>query len=106
MTPSRNTIIAVLTEALRRILIFRGKEEEAEAPIPTNLDPVKSLGVPSDDLILVGPELSRESTELDLPNEVFDWADDSSGQRRYRTVEEMADRIIKYLASQEAAKHE
>lgn len=100
--PPREELVSVLTEALRKILVFRGKSEVAP-PITAQTDPVTDLGIESEDLVLVGPELSQESQDLDLPNEVFDWADDSSGRRRYRTVGEIADRIGEYLKTAEAA---
>lgn len=104
MSYTRPEVLNCLTKAVRKILIFRGQTEEAEDPIPEDVDPVVTYGIPSLDLAQVGPELARESDELDLPNEVYDWADDSSGQRRYRTLGEIADRIMDHLAKQEAEK--
>ena len=103
--PSQENLVDAVTQALRKILIFRGKTELADAPITSTTDPVVELGIPSEDLVLVGPELSVISPDLDLPNEVFDWADDSSGQRRYRTVGEIADRMAQYLAAPQEAPH-
>lgn len=103
--PPRETLVAAVAQALRKILIFRGKADVAEAPITPQTDPVTELGIESEDLVLVGPELSQESQYLDLPNEVFDWADDSSGNRRYRTVGEIADRISEHLNAAKAANH-
>ena len=98
MSYTRIEVLTCLTKVVRKILIFRGKSKEAEEPIPENIDPVRTYGIPSLDLTQVGPELARESDELDLPNEVFDWADDSSGIRRYRTLGEIADRVMDHLA--------
>lgn len=103
--PTREKLVSAVTKALRKILVFRGKSEVADAPITPQTDPVSDLGIPSEDLVLVGPELSQESQDLDLPNEVFDWADDSSGRRRYRTVGEIADRISRHLTAAEGASH-
>lgn len=97
MSYSRQEVLTCLTKAVRKILVFRGKTEEAEEPIPENVDPIVTYGIPSLDLTQVGPELARESDELDLPNEVYDWADDSTGKRRYRTLGEIADRVMDYL---------
>ncbi len=106
MSYTRPEVLTCLAKAVRKILIFRGKTEEAEEPIPEDTDLVRTFGFPSVDLTQVGPELARESDELDLPNEVYDWADDSSGVRRYRTLGEIADRVIGHLAKQGDQKNE
>ncbi len=103
--PPRETLVTAVALALRKILVFRGKADVADAPITPHTDPVTDLGIESEDLVLVGPELSQESQMLDLPNEVFDWADDSSGRRRYRTVGEIADRISDHLNAAKASTH-
>jgi hypothetical protein len=100
MSYTRPEVLACLTKAVRKILVFRGKTEEAQEPIPEDSDLIQTYGFPSVDLTQVGPELARESDELDLPNEVYDWADDSSGTRRYRTLSEIADRVMEHLAKQ------
>lgn len=103
--PPREKLVSAVTEALRKILLFRGKSNVADAPITSQTDPVTDLGIASEDLVLVGPELSQESQDLDLPNEVFDWADDSGGRRRYRTIGEIVDRISEHLKAAGASSH-
>ena len=98
-------LVSAVTRALQKILVFRGIPDVDNVAITPQTDPVSELGISSEDLVLVGPELSQESQDLDLPNEVFDWADDSSGRRRNRTVGEIADRISRHLETQEGVSH-
>jgi len=95
MNFDRDQIIAALAEALSAIVVFKGR------PAPTmrlgeHTDPAKTLELDSDDLILVGVELS-DLLGVEVPEEAIDWVDDSSGHRRCRTLGEMADGILRYF---------
>lgn len=104
MTPSRERVLNCLEDSIRRLMAFRGIETDKEVSEVTN--PIDDLGLKSGDLVNVAPDIEAEDEALSVPIEVVDWADDSSGKRRYRRLGEVADLIISYLAKQETASRE
>lgn len=101
----RDKVFDSLQKSLRKLMAFRGLTNAGDE-ITEKTDPVVDLGLKSGDLVAVGPDLEMEAEELNVPNEVLDWADDSSGKRRYRSIGEMTDLIFAYLEKQEGAPRE
>lgn len=95
MNLTREQILRALAEALSAIVVFKGR------PAPTvvlgpGTDPSRALELDSDDLVLVGVEIS-DLLGVDVPEDAIDWVDDSTGRRRCRTLGEVADSIMQYF---------
>lgn len=95
-TITREAIFAALKLTLLRVLEINEKPVEGDILESTN--PVRDLGVETDDRIYVGCELS-EILGVDIPEEAIHWVDDSTGERRNLPVREVVDHILEYLAA-------
>lgn len=102
MNLPREKVLEALAAVLRQILTFRGQSAGAEVSITGTTDPVKVLGLESDDLVLVATEIS-DLLGVEIPEDAIQWIDDSGDRRRCRTVGQIADDILSFLARAEAA---
>lgn len=102
MNLTREKILAALADVLRSIVVFKGRPTPTVA-LNSGTNPAKALELDSDDLVLVGCELT-DHLGVEVPEEVIDWVDDSSGSRRCRSLGEIADKILGYFNKQEAAR--
>jgi acyl carrier protein len=100
MNLTREQVLSALAKALSAIVVFKGRPAP-EIQLGAGTDPAKALELDSDDLVLVGVEIS-DLLEVEVPEEAIEWIDDSSDRRRCRTLGEVADRILGYF-QQEAA---
>lgn len=104
MNLPREKVIETLAAVLRQILIFRGQSAGPEVSIVGTTDPIKVLGLESDDLVLVATEIS-DMLGVDIPEDAIQWVDDSGERRRCRSVGEIADDIVNFIARAETAAH-
>lgn len=104
MNLPREKVLEALATVLRQILTFRGQSAGGEVSITGTTDPIKVLGLESDDLVLVATEIS-DLLGVEIPEDAIQWIDDSGERRRCRTVGQIADDIVNFIARSESAAH-
>lgn len=101
MDLTREEVLTALSRVLRAIIEFKGEPAPTET-VGDRTDPIKALGLESDDLVLVGCELT-DQLGMEIPEEAINWVDDSTGHRRWKKLGEVADGIVDHCSQLEVA---